>query len=171
MDGIASAAVAPRCRLCTCRLHEGSNDDLDRALCGDCINRPEARRLGHTAPRAGGARSFTPTDKSLIKSVSGYMPARQLLKVLNERLAADLGPDAQPYTMEQLHAEIGSTAAPANAGDWAGLRKLLATARREGVLDLVTAQVIDDFAVVFSLSSAQVLLLKDVVLAARENSR
>lgn len=114
-------------------------------------------------------RAFKPADKALIRKVHGYMPAQQLLEVLNERLAADFGPDETPFTMEQLHAEIGEVdTAPAGGHDWSSLRKLLAKARRDGSLEAVTRQVIDDFAVVFSLSTGQVLRLQDVLLRAKE---
>lgn len=170
------SAIAPtgiKCRLCRCLLDpDRAEDDLRLAVCGECRTRPEARRLGALpASAAAGAREFTAADKSLIRSVQGYMPPRQLLGILNERLVADLGPDAEPYTMEQLHAELQTAPGSAGAGDWASLRKLLAQARRQGVLEAVTPQLIDDFAVVFSLSPAQVLRLKDVVLSAKENAR
>jgi len=114
-------------------------------------------------------RAFTPAEKALIGKVHGYMPAQQLLEVLNERLLCDLGPDEVQHTMEQLYAELGaSEALPAGGHDWSSLRKLVATAKRAGVLDAVTRQVIDDFAVVFSLSSGQVLRLHDVLLRAKE---
>ncbi len=114
-------------------------------------------------------RAFTPAEKALIGKVHGYMPAPQLLAILNERLAGDLGPAVAPHSMEQLHAEIGAApAASAGAHDWASLRTLVANARRAGVLDAVTARVIDDFAVVFSLSAGQVLRLQDVLLRAKE---
>jgi hypothetical protein len=115
-------------------------------------------------------RPFTVADKALIKRVHGYMPAQQLLEVLNERLVADFGPDEEPHTMEQLYAEIGEVdAPPADAHDWSSLRKLVARARRDGVLDKVTRQLIDDFAVVFSLNGRQVLQLHDVLLKAKED--
>lgn len=114
-------------------------------------------------------RSFTVAEKALIRKVHGYMPAQQLLELLNERLAADLGPDETPHSMEQLYAEIGEAdAAPAGGHDWSSLRKLVAKARRDGVLRAVSRQLIDDFAVVFSLSPAQVLRLHDVLLRAQE---
>jgi hypothetical protein len=114
-------------------------------------------------------RAFTPAEKALIAKVHGYMPARQLLDILNERLACDLGPDAIAHTMEQLHAEIGAAAVVPDGGhDWSSLRQLVANARRGGVLDKITRQVIDDFAVVYSLSSGQVLRLQDVLLRAKE---
>ncbi len=115
------------------------------------------------------ARAFTPGEKALIRKVHGYMPALQLLAVLNERLLCDAGPDAVRYTIEQLYAEIGAAdVTPAVGHDWASLRRLVAKARREGVLAAVTAQVIEDFAAVFSLSSGQVLRLQDVLLRAKE---
>lgn len=129
---------------------------------------PRTVRLLHDGPRP-----FNAGEKALIRRVHGYMPAQQLLELLNERLAADLGPDEQQHTMEQLYAEIGEADADAPAGghDWSSLRKLLAKARRDGVLERVTRQVIDDFAVVFSLSPAQVLRLQDVLLRAREEDQ
>ena len=114
-------------------------------------------------------RAFTPAEKALIGKVHGYMPAQQLLEILNERLLGDLGPDEVQHTMEQLYAEIGTVeASPVGGHDWSSLRKLVAKAGRDGVLDAVTRQVIDDFAVVFSLSSGQVLRLHDVLLRAKE---
>lgn len=114
-------------------------------------------------------RPFTPAEKALIQKVHGFMPAQQLLGILNERLVCDLGDRAVPYTMEQLYAEIGDVAAaPAGGHDWASLRKLLANARRKGLLGSIGAQAIDDFAVVFSLSAGQVVRLKDVVLQAKD---
>lgn len=110
-------------------------------------------------------RPFTPGEKALIQKVHGYMPAQQLLDILNERLACDLGRDEQQHTMEQLYTEIGTAdAVPAGGHDWSSLRKLLAKARREGVLNGITRQVIEDFAVVFSLTPGQVLRLQDVLL-------
>lgn len=113
-------------------------------------------------------RAFTPGEKSLIRKVHGYMPAQQLLDVLNERLVSDLGPGEPRYTMQQLYAEIGTSEAQTSAHDWSSLRKLLAKAKRDGVLELITREVIDDFAVVYSLSPAQVLQLQDVLLHAKE---
>lgn len=171
---------AEKCRLCRCRLGSDEHDDLTRGLCGSCKSRPEARRLGvalravhqqgaSTALRSKAAREFTAAEKGLIGKLHGYMPAPQLLGILNERLACDLGPDAMPYTMQQLYAEIGDSPVPAGGHDWASLRKLLAQARHSGVLDAITAQVIDDFTVVFSLNPKQVLGLKDVLLQPGES--
>lgn len=114
-------------------------------------------------------RAFSVGEKSLIRRVHGYMPAQQLLGVLNERLLTDQ-PNAVQFSLEQLYAEIGAAAdaVPAGGHDWSSLRKLVANARRSGVLDSVTRQLIDDFAVVYSLSSGQVLRLHDVLLQAKE---
>ena len=179
----STSSVKEKCRVCGCRLDDAEDDDLNLALCSSCKTRPEARRLGLTQPSkfkprsvggaspAKSAREFTAAEKNLIGKVHGYMPAQQLLAILNERLACDLGPDALPYTMEQLHAEIGDAASvtPDGGHDWASLRKLLAKAESTGVLDTITEQVINDFAVVFSLTSKQVLSLKDIVLQAKED--
>jgi len=194
----------PRCRLCGCRLNGAPASDLDAPddlileLCASCKPRPEARRLGlHVASDAGAplgshvarlssggpgaqaggrsAREFTPAELSLIQRVHAYMPPAQLLALLNERLACDLGPDAAPYTLEQLQRvarpAVASSSGAASAGDaqhWPGLRQLLARARRAGILARVDAQLIDDFAVVFLLNPKQVIVLKDVVLGAKE---
>lgn len=165
----ATLELVARCRLCDARLDQARGDLLDVKVCHECKDRPEARRLG-LPPSAGNlrlpvpARDLTAADKSLIQKMQGFVPAAQLLAILNERLASDLGPDAAPYTMDQLRAELLDQMDPAGATDWAGLRQLLAQARRSGVLAAVTAQVIDDFAIVFSLTAAQVLQLKDVLL-------
>lgn len=168
-----------KCRLCGCSLDADESDDFSLLLCGACAQRPEARRLGvRLRPSEGNpsssailrsAREFTLAEKSLIQKIHGYMPPQQLLGILNERLACDLGPDATPYTMEQLYAEIGgaTAAAPAGGRDWANLRKLLANARRAGTLQAITEQTINDFALVFSLNQKQLLVLKDIVLEAK----
>lgn len=120
--------------------------------------------------RRESASEFTPAEKGLIRKVHGYMPAVDLLRTLNERLVSHLGPDATLYTMEQLYAEIGDAAGvvPAGGHDWASLRKLLAKAKRDGVLGSITERVIHDFAVVYSLNMKQFLSLKEIVLKAKE---
>ncbi|WP_027489347.1 hypothetical protein [Rhodanobacter sp. OR92] len=171
-----NAQPAPlKCRLCTVRLsHDNPRDDFTRAICGDCRQHPAARRLGPVSASGGsiGApRGFTTAEKALIRKVYGYMAPLQLLALLNERLQADLGDAANLYTLDQLHAEIqGLPAGVVNTGDWSALRKYLAKARRAGLLEQVNVQVIDDFAVVFALSTAQQLRLKDIALGARETS-
>ena len=178
-----SAPSALRCRLCTCLLGAEDDDDPALELCGSCRRRPEARRLGlpvplaqHTAAPAAAvprpARDFTEAERALIRKVHGFMPAQQLLALLNERLACDLGPDATPYSMEQLHAAIGGLASttPAGGHGWAAQRKLIAQARKAGLLDAVTEQLIDDFAVVFSLNPKQVLVLRDTLLQPQEDA-
>lgn len=117
------------------------------------------------------ARDFTPAERALAGKMHRLVSRESLLEMLNERLAFDLGPDAAPYKMEQLQAmlaEIGVAAAATPAANPANsrvaLRRLLAQARRDGVLDLIDENVIDTFAVVFSLSPKQVLALKDIVL-------
>ena len=117
------------------------------------------------------ARAFTQAEASLIRKVHGYLPPLQLLGILNDRLRNDLGPDAQPYTVEQLHAEIAAMPGARPGGDhgWAGLRKLLAKAKRAGTLDQIDEHVINDFAVVFSLSPKHLMRLKDILLHPAED--
>lgn len=171
--GIAAPA---HCRLCDCILDQARGDNVSTAVCAECRHHPHSRRLGSVA-RAGatgavGVRDFTPAEKSLISKMHAIVPPQQLLALLNERLAGDLGHAAKPYTVEQLQAEIGTRNLEGpTGGDWGSVRKVLANARRSGVLASINAQVIDDFAIVFSLSPAQVVRLKDVVLPALEGSR
>ncbi|KKI36153.1 hypothetical protein VI03_25645 [Burkholderia vietnamiensis] len=96
------------------------------------------------------------------------MPAQQLLDILNDRLQPDRADESRLHTLAQLQGEIGSHAAGVGTFDWAGMKKLLAKASRDGVLGRITDQLIDDFAVVWSLNSKQVVALKDIVLGAQE---
>lgn len=165
-------AADGKCRLCRCKLDAGEGDDFDLHVCRSCKGRPEARRLdigvvgGRMRPGVKSAREFTVAEKDLIRKLHGFMLPQQLLNLLNERLRSDLGPDALLYSMDQLYAEIGDAPTPAAGGghDWPGLRKLLAAAERAGTLAAVNEQVIDDFAIVFSLNQKQVLVLKDIIL-------
>lgn len=167
-----SAAVSidfKHCRRPNCRKPLGPKDPRDGAqayLCSDC--RSSSLWSGLT-PRPPAPRAFTAADRAFIRKVSGFMPTQQLLEVLNERLQADVGNEVAPYTLEQLHAELAtvrSSAPEPGAADWAALRKLLAQARAAGTLERISVQTIDDFAVVYSLTPAQVLRLKDVILTA-----
>jgi hypothetical protein len=155
-----------RCGLCGCILDSDADADRSLPACGSCKLRPEARLLRNSQP----ARSFTDAERSLIRKIHGYLPPLQLLGILNDRLRSDLGLEAQPYTIEQLHTEIAAIPGAQAGGNngWAGLRRLLAQARRDGVLDRINEQVINDFAVVFSLSPKQLMRLKDIVLQAEE---
>lgn len=163
-------ASAPRCRLCHCTLERVRGDALSTRLCRECGKRPEARTLGPITriPAAATTRTFGAADKALIRSVHAYMPTAQLLGVLNARLLAD-DERAAPYTLEQLQTEIHTLASdgPSGGNDWASLRKTLATARASGLLDAVTEQALQDFCVVFSLSPAQAVRLKDIVTDAQ----
>lgn len=180
MPATGSPALAPvraSCRACLCRMNAVDilTDD-GRLVCVECRGTPAGKALGYPPPRGHDAhkapRPFTAADRSLIKQVQALMPPAQLLGLLNERLLADLGEDAPRYTMEQLHAEIAATAAAIpEVKDWSGLRKLMGQARRSGLLDKINAQTINDFAVVFSLTPAQVLRLKDAVLDTKGGRR
>jgi hypothetical protein len=164
--------VLEKCLLCQCRLCN-DGDDSNARLCSSCKGRPEARRLGsdrtRQAKQSNAARDFTDAEKALIRKIHGYMPPAQLLGILNERLASDLGPDAMPYSMDQLYAEIGDVIGAASAGprDWPSLRKLLAQARCAGTLQATNEQVIQDFCIVYSLNSKQAMVLKDILLGER----
>ena len=158
---------AQRCRLCGCSIDRDPEADRSIPACGSCKARPDA----HASSKPDAARAFTEADRSLISKVHGYMPRMQLLGILNDRLRSDLGPDVQPYTIEQLHAEIAALPGSKPGGEhgWGGLRKLLAQAKRAGTLDRINDQIINDFAVVFSLSPKHLMRLKDVLLAPAED--
>jgi hypothetical protein len=159
-------ATRRQCLLCGCSIENDNDADLGLNACSSCKSRPEANRLRDPQP----PRGFTDAEKALIRKINGYVPASQLLKILNDRLISDLGQEATPHTTEQLHAEIAAvTARAANAGTgWAMLRKLLSVAERDGTLKLISEDVIQDFAIVFSLSPKQVMRLKDILLQQTE---
>lgn len=117
-------------------------------------------------------REFTPADLSMIRKLGRIMPEAQLLEILNQRLLADVGRRVMPYTTEQLSKALSDQQAQADKGgarDWTALRRLLADARRSGVLDAINEQVLEDFAVVFQLTAKQLVDLKDIVLPALED--
>lgn len=191
MAGVLAPSI--KCCICGNTLDAVEGDDFEKRLCGVCEERPDAARrvkaaaVGRTSsttvnllsPPANAGRAFTLADKSLISKLHGYMPHTQLLGILNERLVSDVGQGALLYTKAQLHDEVlaitaaNPTAggAPAGGHDWASLRKILNNAARSGVLEGVTEQVINDFAVVYSLNPKQVLVLKDIVLQAKKDQQ
>jgi hypothetical protein len=173
MSVTARLSVMPRCGLCTVILGS-EGDDMQNELCVDHKNDPRARamRPGPVAvPPKRGPRSFTAADKSLIRNTHGYMPTVELLRILNERMHGDVGADAPDYTLEQLHAELRDVAGQTDgSGGWTQLRKVLGQARRSGLLEQISLQLIDDFAVVYQLVPAQVMQLRDVIRGAKEGS-
>jgi hypothetical protein len=179
-----AAQPVPRCKLCSCKLVVGVGDELDRRLCRDCKTRPmpgpSSNGNGHrptaeaaNAPATMAAasapslppRPFGPADKAIIKSLH-HLPAAQLLELLNARHIDD---GCAPFTMEQLYEEWKAAEADqARSGEWASLRRVISAARRSGLLATITPQLVDDFAVVFSLSPAQHMHVRDVMRSARE---
>lgn len=169
-----------RCKFCTCAL--GLDDDSAQGVCLDCATRPDVKRklaaVASTpaiprpaaAPEPSQKRPFSPAEKSLIKHMHHILPPADLLRILNDRLVADVGAGAPLWTLEQLHAETSTLQQSDRAVDWAGLRQVLNVARRCGVLEQITPQVINDFAVCFQLSSAQVMNLRDVIRSAKEGA-
>lgn len=183
------------CRLCDFALKREDGDDVIAGLCASCKNSPEAEDLALPRQAPGAptpiqpfanlvasvtgaklplpARAFSEADRALIRRIGAFMPAQKLLDILNERLTCDLGTDESLFTMDQLSAalqEAHGGGDPTSLGrDWPSVRKLLAQARRAGVLDQINEQVINDFAVVFQLNAKQVVELKDIVLGAKED--
>lgn len=165
MSPPATTPVAwTRCRGCGCALKPDRGDDLVTGRCQSCGQRPETAKLAAAKPAA---RAFTDADRSLIRAMHGYLPPAELLRILNERMTADLGPGAPLYTLEGLHRAIGELGGAVRADDWSELRRLLAQARKSGVLEVVTPTVAEAFAVLFKLSTAQGTHLKDVLEHAR----
>ena len=128
-----ASATGERCLLCGCGIENDA--DADRAIqaCGSCKSRPEAQRPYNPRP----VRGFTDAEKSLIRKIHGYMPAQQLLGILNDRLRSDLGPDATALhgrTAARSKSPHSQGRSPAGDNGWAGLRKLLAQAERAGTL-------------------------------------
>ena len=181
--------ASEQCVLCGCRLTTAYL--IARGLCGSCSDRPESKalprdangravRVRPTAPIVGApvaakphavapirpSRAFTPADTSLIKAMQGVLPAAELLRLLNDRLAGDR-PDLAPYTMEQLTTALQTLIEP-SATDWAWLRYHLRRARRSGLLAIITPTMVEDFAIVYSLNPAQLLHLTDIIASAKE---
>lgn len=170
-----AAAQSPRCRLCECRLDATRGDFVTTHLCRECSTRPEAREFPSVI-RSGAAqrtpltkvpvREFAAPDKALIRAVHAYMPINHLLDTINARLAAH-DPASPPFTLAHLESEIralrAATTGAGSSGDWVMLRRHIADARASGVLAQITPQLVQDFAVVFSLAPAQLVRLKDIV--------
>jgi hypothetical protein len=136
---------------------------------------PRRGRGSQRAPLAAVAQdpqsTFSSADKALIRRVHGYMSHSQLLGVLNERLRCDRGPAVTLFTVEQLKAEIDCvTGAVPHQDDWGSLRRILAKARRDGVLEQITETIIHDFAIVYALTHRQLITLKDVLLQSDKES-
>lgn len=174
--------VYTRCRFCTCAL--GLDDDSRTGVCLDCATRPDVKRAiakgassqassaapAPATPPPAQKRPFSVAEKSLIKNMHHILPPADLLRILNDRLVADVGAGVPLWTLEQLHAETSTLQQAERAADWTGLREILRVARSCGVLEQITPQVIDDFAVCFQLSSAQVINVRDVIRGAKEGA-
>jgi hypothetical protein len=152
-----------RCQRCGLRLSEENDDDLEQALC-------EAHKKPRSMPSP---REFNDAELAMINRLHRFMPTTQLLHTLNERLAADAPGQGSRFTMNQLEQAIAKPKAKPHAmsGSWADTRKQLSAASRAGTLALVDEQLIDDFAIVYSLNARQVMMLKDIVLPAAMESR
>jgi hypothetical protein len=167
------------CLKCPSKLGAENGDSMEQGLCKPCKARwdmsnprsvqaasppkPERSVKVRTADLSG-------LEKSMISRVYGLMPTSQLLELLNTRRVAEAGPDAVLLTADAIRDEIGKVSASPVSGelDYPSLRKLLNQAKKDGTLALVTEQVINDFAVIFSLSAKQVMGLKDVLLSTED---
>jgi len=178
-----AATGTVRCRYCEARLDASRGDFVNRRVCAQCRQHPSSREptpappigarvatLSSIATGSRQARAFTTPEKSLIRKVHGFLHAQQLLDLLNDRLVADLGPAVVKYTMEQLQAELVDQVDTTQTSDWAGLRKTLALARRAGLLDTITPQILDDFTVVYQLSAPQAMRLKEILASSHSKA-
>lgn len=159
-----------RCQLCANAMSSKDGDDLELGACARCVaTRPAKveelrRRAGSKAgATAGPGQEFNEAEKALITRLGGLTPLPKLLQLINDRRQADR-PGCTPFTLQQLQDEHDRiTGRPKDSG-WVVMRRLLQDARKTGVLQKVTAEVIDDFAIVYQLTRGQVLHLKDVLL-------
>lgn len=151
-----------RCRLCNHLLQGREGDDLELLACARC-KRSKPNQLRRQLDRDAVPVALNNAERAMIASLNGLMPADQLLEVLNGRREAD-HPDLPLLALADIAREVDRVQAVPGDNDWVSLRRIIAHARREGVLDRITTEVIDDFAVVFQLTRGQVLHLKDVLL-------
>lgn len=161
---VASVTSLPQCRLCRRGLRTREGDDLDLRACARCkASRPnqlnQALRSAGVLPED---QQFSDAERALVERLHGVVPVQQLLDLLNTRRRAD-GLGQAEISADALAEEASRHCTPSHGTGWVSLRRVLAEARASGVLDRVTAQVVDDFAVVFQLSRGQVLQLKDVL--------
>ncbi len=151
----ATSAGNAHCPACHGRLFA---HEVKVGVCDICREHPVGRRilvrLRAKAPLQAPApeRDFTTADKALIGKLHHHLQPTELLDLLNDRLQTDVGPAGDSV---------------AGGADWAGLRRQIAEAARSGLLDTATPQMLDDFAVVFSLSPSQSMRAKDTILAAK----
>jgi hypothetical protein len=147
------------------------------------IERPEAKALlakrpvavAPGAPSAGvpkpaaAPRAFNQAERALIRNLHAHMPAEQLLDILNTRLVADVGARAVPFTTQQLQEDV---ARHVDAAVCRGRLGRSPEADRAGppggTAQTLTLQLVDDFSVVFRLSPAQHMRLRDVIKNAQE---
>lgn len=154
-----------------CLMSRGDDEEDTKAMSnGRVPKQGEQSGAGGEKYSESQGRQFTPAEKSLIQRMHRFTSASELLGILNERMSFDLGAAAVPYRLEQVSHEISQLThpAPVSGKDWVGMRKLINQARKDGVMPLINEQVINDFAVVFSLNTRQVLALKDVLLEQNE---
>lgn len=161
----AASPVTPmaKCRLCSNLLRTREGDDFELQACARCkTSRPN--QLRRQLDRDGVPVVLSDAERAVVGRLHGLMPADQLLEVLNGRREAD-HPALPLLSVRDLAAEVECLQGRAQDNGWVSLRRVIAEARRQGVLDRVTTEVIDDFAVAFQLTRGQVLHLKDVLLS------
>lgn len=93
-SGAETQEANMKCSLCLCKLNAAEKDDFEREICGSCKLHPDALRKDspvtllqpHVVKPINSkySRTFTEAEKALIRKVHRYMPAEQLLAVLNE---------------------------------------------------------------------------------------
>jgi hypothetical protein len=171
MGAPAAAETFLRCQLCTVLLNEKNGDNKQTGRCRDHLHTSAPTKKPAAPASTTGAAApppFSAAEVSLIATIGVHLPATELLKLLNDRRVADRGPGVALVTLEHLQRQVQTLRSTSADGGWSAQRRFLAKARASGVLQLLTPQVIDDFAIVFRLSAAQVTHLRDVVASATE---
>ena len=159
LPSIFHAGQDRQCLRCGIALSARNGDSVDEQLCSD------HRRASHEG------KPLTGAELALVRSIGNRIGARQLTELINARRRADKSAGAALLDEEDVVFAMAQRPLQAPAGDgWAQTRKLLAKARRDGTLELVNEELIDAFAIVFSLNARQVMQLKDIVLPAKEQA-
>lgn len=186
MGKAQAAASQSKCRDCgVSNVGTDPSWDFENGICSDCTQRRVDRRrlarrtategAGDVSARLGALQrpptpqfpALTAAERSLISRLKTSLSVGRLLGVLNDRRAADGNDDYPLLTHAQLGAILASTneAVPGarTGGDWAALRKLLRSADRSGLLQRISPQLIEDFAIIYSLSPAQIIRLREII--------
>jgi len=118
-------------------------------------------------PKPHPAADITHAEKSLITNLKDTLSEQRLLSLLNQRRAANAHPAFPALTVADMRHHLGTADCDSRGAqpgaDWASKRQLLQRARASGLMGKITKQIVLDFAVVFSLTQAQLIRLTEMV--------